>query len=146
VAAAYEAQQVAQKLSHIRRPDVVLQAKFMNPLAQVNPKIAFIENVKLFPGASKQVEAVIVKCCGMNLFAEKRTHAVAHLPGSGNGVSKREHFFRLGMPLLYKVSYAMDQNRCFSGSGSRHHQHWSMNMLDRLALAIVGNKRRRLNF
>jgi hypothetical protein len=82
----------------------------------------------------------------MNLFAEKRTYSVAHLSGSGYSVSKCEHFFGFRVPLFYKVSYAMDQDRCFSSSGSRHYQHRSVHVLDRLALTIIGNKRRGVSF
>jgi hypothetical protein len=48
--------------------------------------------------------------------------------------------------LLDEASDAVDQNRSLARSSSRHHQHGSMNMLNRFTLAIVGNKWGRMSF
>ena len=66
VAAAEEAQQIVEKLSDIGRPNVVFQMKLVNSLAQINPEIFFVEHAKVFPSALQQVEAIIMKCGGMN--------------------------------------------------------------------------------
>ncbi len=48
VTPAEEAQQIVEKLPHIRCPDVVFEMKLVNSLAQINPEIFFVEHAKVF--------------------------------------------------------------------------------------------------
>jgi hypothetical protein len=116
----------------------------MNPLAQVNPKIFIVEHAEIFAGPLEQLEAIIVKGGGMNLFAEKRAHSITHLPRSSHGIGEREHLLRLRVLLLDKAGSTVDEDRSFSRTGARDHQHGAVNVVDRFALAIIGNKWSRL--
>ena len=77
----------------------------------------------------------------MDRLAQQRAHAVPHLSGRGHGVGEGEHLLRLRVPLLDQAGNAVDQDRSFPCAGSRDHQHRSVNVLNRFALAIIGNKR-----
>src|SRR6202034_1274919 len=101
----------------ICRPDVVLQTQFMNSLAQVNPKLLIVEHAKIFAGPLEQLEAIIVKGGGMNLFAEKRAHPITHPSRRSHGVSEREHLLWLRMLPLDKAGNPGDKNRSFPGAG-----------------------------
>jgi hypothetical protein len=43
--------------------------------------------------------------------------------------------------LAHKIGNAMDQDRSLAGASSGHDQHGPVHMLNRLTLAIIGNKR-----
>jgi len=137
---AEESQQITAKLSHIRGADVVLQVKIVNSLAEKDPEIFFVEDGKLFSRANQQVIAVVVKCGGMNLLAEKRADALAHLASGGHGVGEGEHFVGPGVALLNETGDAVDQDRGFAGAGAGHDEHRPANMLNGFALAIVGEE------
>jgi hypothetical protein len=78
----------------------------------------------------------------MNRLTQLRTHAIAHLAGGGHGIGEGQHLFRLGVSLLDEPGNAVDQDRGLARAGSRDDQHRSMNVLNRFALMIVGDKRR----
>ena len=144
VAPAEETQQVVEKLTYIRGPDVVLEVKLVNSLAEINPEIFLVEHAKISSIALQQVEAVIVKGCRMDWFAEKPANSIAHFSRRGHRIGKGKDLFGLRLSLLDKAGNAVNQDRSFSCTGSGHHQHRPVNVRDGFALAIVRNKRGRM--
>ena len=139
--AAEESEQIVEKLRHICRADIVLQMQFMNSFPQINPKIFFVEHTEVFSVALQQAEAIIVECRRMNRLAQQRANALAHLSRGGDRIGEGEHVLRIGVSLLDQPGNAVDQDRRFPCARARHHQHWTVNMLDRLSLLFIGGKR-----
>ena len=71
----------------------------------------------------------------------QRTNAIAHLTGGGHGIGESKDVLGLRVSLLDQAGNPVDQDRGFPRTRARYHQHRSVNMLDRLALRNVGNKR-----
>src|ERR1700693_2372369 len=84
----------------------------------------------------------------MNFPAEEFAHTVTHLAGGGHRVGEGEDFLWLRVALLGETRDAVNQDRSFSGTGPRNDQHWTVNVLDGFALAIVWEEwsGRRLKF
>src|ERR1700729_4356036 len=76
----------------------------------------------------------------MNFLAEKAGNAVPHFSGGGHGVGESDDFVRLRMAQAHQTRDAIDQDGGLAGSGSRDYQHRAVNMVNRLALAIVREK------
>ncbi len=80
----------------------------MNSLTQVNPEILLVEHAKISTRSLKQIEAIIVKCRRMNLFAKKHAHPITHLSGRGHCIGEGEYSLRLRVPLLDKAGNTVD--------------------------------------
>src|SRR5437588_8498832 len=119
----------------------MLEMKLMDSLAQVDPEILLIEHAKASSRALQKAEAIVVKGCRMNRFAQKRANLGAHLRGGGHRIGESKHFLRFGVPRFDEVRDPMNQNRCLACACARDYQHWSVNMLDRLPLLLVGVER-----
>ena len=126
----------------------MFEVKVVNAFAEIYPQIFFIEDGKISSGALQQGVAVIVESSRMNFPAEEFAHTVTHLAGGGHGVGEGKNFLRLRVALLGETRDALNQDRSFSGTGPGNHQHWTVNVLDGFALAIVGEEwsGRRLKF
>jgi hypothetical protein len=101
MAAAEKVQQVVEELTDIRGADIVLEMKLVNSLAQINPKIFFIEDAKLFSRPLEQAIAVIMEGRRTDLTTKQMGCPFLHLPRSGHGIRKGKDFIRLRVALLY---------------------------------------------
>ena len=142
VAAGNEFEEIAQELADVSGANEVLQVKIANATAQVDPEVLLIKNTKIFAAALQQVQAVIVEGGGVNGFAgEQGAHAISHFSRRITGVGKRQDFVRLRMTFSDEVFDAMRQDGGLAGARSCDYQHGAMDMLDGLALTLVGNER-----
>src|ERR1700693_3263058 len=115
--------------------------KLMNSFAQINPQISFVEHAKAFPGALQQVVAIVMECQRMNRLAQQRADAISHLSSSRDGIGEGDDVLGLRVSLLDQVGDAVDQNGSLPRARAREYQHWSVDVLDRFALATIGKER-----
>ena len=69
-----------------------------------------------------------------------RAHALLHFGGGVVGVGERKNFVRAGVALANQVGDALREDGSLAGAGAGNHQHRSMNVLDGLPLAFVGDE------
>jgi hypothetical protein len=80
----------------------------------------------------------------LNFFpTEQFTDSLPHFRGGIESVGKGHNLAGLRVALADEARNAIHQDRCLPGPRAGHHEHGPMHMLDGLALAIIGNKRRR---
>src|SRR5258708_12971316 len=115
----------------------MLEMKLMDSLAQVDPEILLVEHAKASSRALQKVEAIVVKGCRMNRFAQKRANLGAHLRGGSHRIGEGEHFLRFGVPLFDEVGNPVDQHRCLACACAVAYQHPSVNMLHLLSLLLL---------
>ena len=82
-----------------------------------------------------------MECGGVNGFAaEQGPHAIAHFSRRITGVGEGQDFVRLRMTFSDQVFDAMRQDGGLAGPRSSDYQHRAVDMLNRLALTLVGNE------
>ena len=143
LAAAHEVQQIFQKLADVGGPHEILQVQFANAAPQIDPQIPLIHYLKRLAPPLQQRIAPEVKGAGLQAFdvriLEFCTHALLHFSGGVVRIGERENLIGPRVTLSYEVRNTLDEDGRLAGSSARQNHHWTMNVLDGLKLALIGN-------
>src|SRR5258707_10646671 len=93
VAAAEKLEKIFQKLANIGRTDKIIEPKFTDAPAQVNPEVGVIEHAKLLVRPRQQIIAEIVKGRRVDVFTtQQSTDAITHFCRGIFRVGEGENF------------------------------------------------------
>src|SRR5437868_9302654 len=111
-------------------------------LAKIDPQVLVIQHAELLATAIEQRKAIGMKGSGLNLALGPQffLDALAHLAGSVVSVSKRENFVSAGVALTNQTGDSAGKDGGLASSGSGHHQHGTVKVLNRLLLVFVGGE------